>query len=141
MCCGHQYLPHGLGRVIELILVSLTSTAAPCGHRGEVTSWSSPKTATASLLTDYVPHTEEPLPIVGQRYRIVGFDDETVGIVETTELVIVPAAKVDLQFARDEGEGFETVADWRTAHERFWSDRKITDETPIVCQRFRLVRC
>jgi len=31
------------------------------------------------------------------------------------------------------------VADWRTAHERFWSDRKITDETRIVCERFRLV--
>ncbi len=97
------------------------------------------KTATASLLTDYVPYTEEPLPIVGQRYRMVGFDDETIGIVETTEVLIVPAAKVDLQFARDEGEGFETVADWRTAHERFWSDRKITDETRIVCERFRLV--
>ena len=70
---------------------------------------------------------------------MVGFDAETIGIVETTEVLIVPAAKVDLQFARDEGEGFETVADWRTAHERFWSDRKITDETRIVCERFRLV--
>jgi hypothetical protein len=23
--------------------------------------------------------------------------------------------------------------------ERFWSDRAITDETPVVCERFRLI--
>ncbi len=109
---------------------------SPCGREALI---GQRYASSAGLLTDYVPYTEEPLPIVGQRYRIVGFDDETIGIVETTEVLIVPAAKVDLQFARDEGEGFETVADWRTAHERFWSDRKITDETRIVCESFRLV--
>lgn len=98
------------------------------------------KTATASLLTDYVPHTAEPLPIVGGRGLLVGYNDEPKGIVETTELRIVPAKDVDLQFAHDEGEGFETVADWRAAHERFWQDQPITDETLIVCERFRLVR-
>jgi uncharacterized protein YhfF len=98
------------------------------------------KTATASLLTDYVPHTTDPLPVVGGRGLLLGYNDEPEGIVETTELVIVPAGDVDLQFARDEGEGFETVADWRAAHERFWKDQPITDETLIVCERFRLVR-
>ena len=98
------------------------------------------KTATASLLTDYQPTTSEPLPVVGQQYLLAGYTDEPVGIVETTELRILPAGDVDLQFARDEGEGFETVASWRVAHERFWSHQLITDETAIVCQRFRLVR-
>ena len=51
----------------------------------------------------------------------------------------MPAGEVDLQFARDEGEGFESVADWRAAHERFWSDEQITDETLIVCERFEVV--
>ena len=68
------------------------------------------KTATASLLSDYQPTTAEPLPVVGQQYLLVGYADEPVGIVETTELRILPAQDVDLQFARDEGEGFETVA-------------------------------
>ena len=49
-------------------------------------------------------------------------------------------ARSDLQFARDEGEGFEWVADWRAAHERFWSEHEITDETLILCEYFRVVR-
>lgn len=30
----------------------------------------------------------------------------------------MPAGQVDLRFARDEGEGFKSVADWQAAHER-----------------------
>ena len=39
----------------------------------------------------------------------------------------------------DEGEGFESVADWRCAHEAFF-ERAIGDETPIVAQRFRVLQ-
>jgi uncharacterized protein YhfF len=98
------------------------------------------KTATASLLSDYEPVTTEPLPEVGQRYLMVGYDDEPVAIVEATEVRIVPCKEVDLQFARDEGEGFDSVAAWLAAHERFWEGHVITQETPIVCLRFRLVQ-
>ncbi|MGH7764427.1 MAG: ASCH domain-containing protein, partial [Candidatus Dormibacteraceae bacterium] len=62
-----------------------------------------------------------------------------VGVVEATDVRIVLAKDIDLQFVRDEGEGFISVAEWRVAHERFWSDQMITDETAIVCERFRLV--
>ncbi len=98
------------------------------------------KTATAGLAADHVPHTNEPLPEPFNRWALVGYDDKPVAIVETTDVRVVPAAMVDLQFARDEGEGFESVADWRAAHERFWADREITDETLIVCERFRVVQ-
>ena len=97
------------------------------------------KTATAGLRDQFEPNTDEPMPGVGERLLLVGWDDEPVGVVETTEVRVVPAGQVDLRFARDEGEGFESVADWRAAHERFWSDRVITDETLIVCERFRLI--
>jgi uncharacterized protein YhfF len=97
------------------------------------------KTATASLLSEYAPTTSDPLPSVGQRLVLVDGSDKPVAIVETTELRVVPAGQVDLQFARDEGEGFETVSEWRVAHEHFWSDDTITDETLIVCERFRLL--
>jgi uncharacterized protein YhfF len=97
------------------------------------------KTATSSLRDEYEPHTAEPLPEVGERCMLVGWDDEPLGVVMTTEVRVVPAGQVDLRFARDEGEGFESVADWRKAHERFWSGRSITDETQIVCERFRLM--
>jgi uncharacterized protein YhfF len=71
-------------------------------------------------------------------------------VIETTEVRVVPAGEVDEQFARDEGEGFESVADWRAAHERFWGptpDREaagepsltIGDETLVVCEWFRVV--
>ena len=97
------------------------------------------KTATAGLRSDYAPHTDEPLPEVGQRFALLDFEDRPVAVVETTEVRIVAASDVDLQFARDEGEGFETVADWRRAHERFWAEQHIDDATLIVAERFRLV--
>jgi uncharacterized protein YhfF len=97
------------------------------------------KTATAGLRTDFAPHTDEPLPEVGERFALLDFDDRPVAVVETTEVRLVPAGRIDLDFARDEGEGFESVEDWRRAHENFWSEHEITDETLIVAERFRLV--
>ena len=97
------------------------------------------KTATAGLAEDHAPHTDEPLPKAGDRWALVDFDDEPVAVVETTEVRVLRAGDVDLAFAVDEGEGFETVAHWREAHERFWSDRRITDDTLIVAERFRVV--
>jgi uncharacterized protein YhfF len=98
------------------------------------------KTATVGLATDHAPHTDEPLPGPGDRWLLLGYDDEPLAVVETAEVRLVPAGQIDLQFARDEGEGFESVADWRAAHERFWSDREITDDSLIVAERFRLVQ-
>ncbi|HEU5211716.1 MAG TPA: ASCH domain-containing protein [Gaiellaceae bacterium] len=95
------------------------------------------KTATAGLLSDYGPDEQVAEP--GDRSVLLGFDDEPVGLVEITEVRVLRAGDVDLQFARDEGEGFETVADWRDAHERFWAGLEITDDTLVVAERFRLL--
>lgn len=97
------------------------------------------KTATAGLATEFAPYTPDPLPKPGDRWLLLDYEDQPVAVVETTELRLVPAGQVDLEFARDEGEGFESVAEWRTAHEHFWSEHGITDETLILCERFRLV--
>jgi uncharacterized protein YhfF len=75
---------------------------------------------------------------VGQRLALLGFDDEPLAIVEVTEARIIPAGEIDLQFARDEGEGFETVEDWREAHERFF-ERPLPDDALIDAIRFRVV--
>ncbi len=98
------------------------------------------KIATAGLASEFAPHTEEPLPKAGDRWMMLGYDDEPVAVVETTSAKLVPAGDVSLQFARDEGEGFESVADWRAAHERFWSEHEIIDETLILCEYFRVVQ-
>ena len=92
------------------------------------------KTATAGL-----PEPDEDFGRPGDRCLLLGFDDEPVGIVELTEVRVVPAGEIDLQFARDEGEGFESVDDWREAHERFF-ERPLPDDMQIVAVRFRLVQ-
>jgi uncharacterized protein YhfF len=91
------------------------------------------KTATAGLLD---PDEDDGEP--GDCCLLLGFDDEPVGVVELTEVRVVPAGEIDLRFARDEGEGFDSVEEWRDAHERFF-ERPIHDDTPIVATRFRLV--
>ena len=91
------------------------------------------KTATAGL-----PDPDDPHGKAGDRCLLLGFDDEPVGVVELTEVRTVPAGEIELQFARDEGEGFESVEQWREAHERFF-EQPLPDETPIVTVRFRLV--
>ena len=90
------------------------------------------KTATAGLAEE-----EEPVH-AGERLALLGYDDQPVGIVEVTEARVIPAGEIDVQFARDEGEGFESVDDWREAHERFF-ERPLPDDTPIIAIRFRLV--
>ena len=100
------------------------------------------KTATSSLRQEYHPYTSELLPQVGVQFLLVGHDDEPLGVVETTELRILAAGDVDMQFARHEG--FASVGEWRAAHARFWSKRglvaTLTDDALVACERFRLVQ-
>jgi uncharacterized protein YhfF len=106
------------------------------------------KTATASLRLEYEPEGRDELPQPGMRWVVVDSSDRPVAVIETSEVRVVRAGDVDEQFAFDEGEGFESVADWRAAHERFWGSDDylravglvdIDDDTLVVCQRFRLV--
>ena len=95
------------------------------------------KAATAGLASEY-ERAGDPLPRRGDRYVVHDYDDVPVAVVEITSAEVRPAREIDLQFARDEGEGFDSVEDWRAAHEAFF-EQPIDDETPIVAQRFRLV--
>jgi uncharacterized protein YhfF len=95
------------------------------------------KTATAGLLEDFEAEGVAP-GTVGSRRALLGYDDEPVAVVELTESRVLRAAEIDEAFARDEGEGFETVDDWRQAHEEFF-ERPIEPETLIVATRFRVV--
>ena len=61
------------------------------------------KTATAGLRSDY--GQDERLPEPGDRSFLLGWDNEPVGVVETTEVRVVRAGDVDVQFARDERRG------------------------------------
>lgn len=109
------------------------------------------KTATAGLAVEY-ELDGDPFPTPGVREAVIDADGRFVAIIETTECRVLPMVEVDDAFARDEGEGFADAADWRAAHERFWQRYldeirgrlgdptwSLTDDTGIVCQRFRLV--
>jgi uncharacterized protein YhfF len=109
------------------------------------------KTATAGLLVDY-ERDGDALSEVGERFLVLDNHDRGVAVIETTEVRVLRVGDCDLEFARDEGEGFESVADWRVAHDRFWRssadeiraylgdpDWDVTDDTEFVAERFRLV--
>ncbi|MEH1169076.1 ASCH domain-containing protein [Micromonospora sp. CPCC 205539] len=106
------------------------------------------KTSTSGLLAGY-ERENEPLPTVGQRSAVVDSQNRRVAAIELTEVRVVRLADVDLQHAVDEGEGFASVAEWRTDHESFWhsaevraelgDDFTVDDETLVVAERFRLI--
>jgi uncharacterized protein YhfF len=94
------------------------------------------KTATAGLWSQYEAEGEA-LPSPGDRFVLHDYDDEAVAVVVITEAKLVSAGEIDVEFARDEGEGFESVDDWRVAHEEFFQ-QELTPETMIVSTRFRV---
>lgn len=116
----------------------------PLRDRLVAATLSGEKTATSSLLAEYV---DEPLPEPGQRFRVIDSTDHDVGIVEVTSIEVIALADATLELAVAEGEGFASVAEWRTAHEDFWNDDDdvaelgitIDDDTQIVVEYFRVV--
>ncbi|MEU1889147.1 ASCH domain-containing protein [Micromonospora sp. WMMD987] len=107
------------------------------------------KTATTGLLRDY-ERAGEPLPEVGDRSVVVDSADRPVGVIEVTGVRVVRLGDVDLDHARDEGEGYDSVAAWRAGHEEYWHGPdylgwvddpgfRVDDDTLAVTERFRLV--
>lgn len=108
------------------------------------------KTSTTGLLIGY-ERANEPLPEVGQLSAVVDSEGRRVAIIELTDVRVVRLGDVDLQHALDEGEGDESVAQWRAGHEAFWHSAEVRaelgdpgftvdDDTLVVAERFRLVQ-
>ena len=107
------------------------------------------KTSTSALLAGY-EQDNEPLPEVGRLSAVLDSAGRRVAVIEVTEVRVVRLGDVDLQHALDEGEGYESVGQWRSGHEEFWRsaeargemgdpDFTVDDDTLIVAERFRLV--
>jgi uncharacterized protein YhfF len=109
------------------------------------------KTTTASLLVEY---DLDGISIAqpGQREVLVDSHDRPVAIVETVSCRAVRLADVDDRHAIDEGEGYANAAEFRAAHERYWTGYleslrarlgdpvfSLTDDTMVVLERFRIV--
>jgi len=108
------------------------------------------KTATTSTLVEYGIENE-PLPVAGARYVVVDSLERPVAIIEVTSVEQARLSDVPWEHARDEGEGYSSVEEWRVDHERFWisdmmrdfmqdPDFTVTDETIVVLERFCVTR-
>lgn len=106
------------------------------------------KVSTTSLLIEY-EQENEPLPQPGQRQAVIDSSGHRVAAIEVTEARVIRLADVDLQHVLDEGEGDESVAQWRAGHEAFWHSAEtraalgdpsftVNDDTQVVAERFRL---
>ena len=109
------------------------------------------KTTTAGLLVE----TElegETLSYPGVREVLLDSEERPVAVIETVECRVARLADVDDRHAIDEGEGYANAAEFRVAHERFWSGYiddlraqlgdpafQLDDDTLVVLQRFRVV--
>jgi uncharacterized protein YhfF len=98
------------------------------------------KRATAGLLLDYVRDDEE-LEFVGERLALVDDDQGRIAVVEVLRVDTVPFGEVSWKFAEAEGEGDESLEEWREGHLRFWTScGEVVDEmTPVVLLWFELV--
>lgn len=107
------------------------------------------KTSSTGLLEEF-EREGTPVAAVGTRELVVDSNGRGVAVIETTEVEVKRMGDVDLEFAIDEGEGFETVEQWCDAHVRFFTSPQmvealgdppvtIDDSTLVACFRFRLV--
>lgn len=77
------------------------------------------KTSTTGLLQDNEIEGV-PLPTVGSRFAVIDSAGRPVAVIELVEVRVARIGDVDLDHARDEGEGYTSVAAWRAGHEDYW---------------------
>lgn len=103
------------------------------------------KTATSSLLKFYEVENER-LPQVGDFSIIEDGQGQPICVIETIEVTSQPFNQVDAAFAFDEGEGNRSLAYWREAHYRFFSEEcrqlnlEFSESMKVVCERFRVIQ-
>jgi uncharacterized protein YhfF len=97
------------------------------------------KRATAGLLLDYVREGEE-LEFEGESLALVDDETKRIATVIVVNVETMPFIEVPWKFARAEGEGDESLEEWREGHRRFWTaeGEVIDDHTPVVLVWFEL---
>ncbi|MBL9098760.1 MAG: ASCH domain-containing protein [Alphaproteobacteria bacterium] len=97
------------------------------------------KTATCGALWQYESEGA-PLPKPGGRSIVLDGANRPRCVIETAEVETKPFDTVDAQFAHDEGEGDQSYAYWREAHETYFRRQgPFSPDMLVVCERFRLI--
>lgn len=107
------------------------------------------KTSTTSTVVEYGVEND-PLPKVGSRQVVVDSAGSPVAVIQTTGVECVRLSEVPWEHARDEGEGFSSLSEWRAAHERYWQGDEmraflrdpgfvVNDDTLVILERFQVV--
>jgi uncharacterized protein YhfF len=126
------------------------------GTPGEMREWlvdlvlAGRKCATASLLAEW-QMDGDALSEPGSRWAVLRTDGSRACVVEITAVRVAPLGDVDATFHADEGEGDVSRDAWIAGHERYWTQHvvpalqrhdpsfRLTRETPVVFERFRIV--
>jgi uncharacterized protein YhfF len=102
------------------------------------------KKATASLFEFNEKHPEVA-PIDDGYSVITDFDSNPLCVIQTPEIRHLPFNEVDAEFAFDEGEGDQTLADWRDGHWKYFTkeaaenELEFNEKSLIACERFNLL--
>jgi len=98
------------------------------------------KRATASLAQWYGEGGEK-MPEPGDYAIILDGAGIPRGVIQTTEVEILPFNQVQAAFAAEEGEGDGSLAHWQSEHRRFFTAETgiFAEDAQIVCERFTLL--
>lgn len=97
------------------------------------------KTATCGRASDFGPG-KAALPAVGRRDVVLDGKGRPAAVIETLEVTYRRFDEIDEDFARDEGEGFGTLPEWRDGHRDFFErNGGYAPDMELVCERFRLI--
>ena len=129
----------------DLFLESFQIGSTPAqADQGASLILSGKKTATSSLLWEY-DQSGKPKPSTGALSVVEDGECNAVCVVETTWVQVIPFSEVDESFARDYGETDGTIKNWYEEFEDYYwkvcesMNRELTDDAPLVCERFRVI--
>lgn len=100
------------------------------------------KTTTTGVLALDYEDEGEVLEEPGERLALIGNDGELAGVLEVIAAEAKRLDEVSLAHAVGEGEGWETVEDWKRDHVDYWkrvSGLDVDESTLVVCVEFRSV--
>lgn len=96
------------------------------------------KTATTGLYK-----ADKEISKVGDIAEIVDSNNKSFCVIEYTNIEVKPFLDVPYTFAIKEGEGDESIEEWRIKHKDFFTREypdNFTDKSLVVCEEFKVIK-